>query len=202
MKRPSSLFSLLGPLAGAAALFVASVAYAGPATDLVKSKQAALFELLQSQNPDESKITAIFDEMLDYSTLAQNSMGDQWGKLTDAQKKEFTGLLKQLVQQAYEKNLRNTLSYDISYVSEEAADGGMKVDTKATSKNDKREDPIEISYTLKKGDSGSNFKVVDITTDDVSLVSSYRGQFVKTMNSDGYDGLKKKMKDKLNNKGS
>ena len=49
MKRPSSLFSLLGPLAGAAALFVASVAYAGPATDLVKSKQAALFELLQSQ---------------------------------------------------------------------------------------------------------------------------------------------------------
>jgi len=202
VKRPSSLFSLLGPLAGAAALFVASVAYAGPATDLVKSKQAALFELLQSQNPDESKITAIFDEMLDYSTLAQNSMGDQWGKLTDAQKKEFTGLLKQLVQQAYEKNLRNTLSYDISYVSEEAADGGMKVDTKATSKNDKREDPIEISYTLKKGDSGSNFKVVDITTDDVSLVSSYRGQFVKTMNSDGYDGLKKKMKDKLNNKGS
>ncbi len=199
MKRPSSILSFLAPLAGAGALLISSVAYAGPATDLVKDKQTSLFKLLSSQNPDESKISSIFDELLDYSTLAQTSMGDQWSTLSDAQKKEFTGLLKQLVQQAYERNLRKTLDYDVSYVSEEAADGGTKVDTKATSKNDKREDPIDISYTLQKSDSG--YKVIDIVTDDVSLVSSYRGQFVKTMKSDGYDGLVKKMKEKIS-KGS
>jgi phospholipid transport system substrate-binding protein len=194
-----SLLSFLAPIAGSLALLYSTSAFAGPATDLVKEKQAALFQILQTGSPDEKKISAIFDEMLDYGALAQASLGDQWGTLKEAQQKEFTGLLKLLVQQAYERNLKKTLDFDIAYVSEETAGGGTKVSTKATSKADKREDPIEINYTLVKN--GSAYRIVDIETDEVSLVSSYRGQFVKTIKADGYDGLVKKMREKIS-KGS
>jgi phospholipid transport system substrate-binding protein len=198
VKRRSPV-SFLAPLFGGFALLYSTSAFAGPATDLVKDKQSAIFQILQSGTPDEKKIGSIFDEMLDYSALAQASLGEQWGTLKPAQQAEFTGLLKQLVQQAYERNLKKTLDFNIEYTHEEPAGSGATVFTKATSKADKREDPIEISYALEK--SGAGFKIVDIVTDDVSLVSSYRGQFVKTIKADGYDGLVRKMKDKIS-KGS
>jgi len=188
----------MGPLVGAAIMLTSSLAFAGPATDLVKAKQSAIFQELQASSPDEKKIGAIFDEMLDYDALARASLGDEWGHLTDAQKKEFSDLLKQLVRQAYERNLKKTLDFDIAYTSEQDKDGGqVQVNTTATSKTDKREDPIEINYLLQKN--GSAFKIIDIITEDVSLVSSYRSQFVKAIKDSGYDGLVKKMKDKISN---
>ena len=48
------------------ALTGAGNAFAGPATDVVKTKQASLFELLRQPTPDRQKIGAIFDEMFDY----------------------------------------------------------------------------------------------------------------------------------------
>src|SRR5690242_3475662 len=59
--------SFLAPLLGGFALLYSSSAFAGPATDLVKDKQSAIFQILQSDSPDEKKIGSIFDEMLDYS---------------------------------------------------------------------------------------------------------------------------------------
>jgi len=194
-RRSKILRRLAAPLAGAAILLFSSVAFAGPATDLVKDKQTNLFKLLQTSNPDEKKIGAIFDELLDYDALAQASLGSEWKGLTDAQRAQFTDLLKQLVRQAYERNLKKTLDFDISYAGEQDQDGKTRVDTKATNKSDKREDPVEISYLLEK--KGSNFKVVDIITDEVSLVSSYRSQFVKAIKDSNFDGLVQKMKDKI-----
>jgi phospholipid transport system substrate-binding protein len=194
-RRSPILRRLAAPLAGAAILLFSSVAFAGPATDLVKDRQSSLFKLLEAPSPDEKKIGAIFDELLDYDALAKGSLGSEWEGLTDAQRAEFTDLLRQLVRQAYERNLKKTLDFDISYEGEKEKNGKTQVDTKARSKTDKREDPVDISYVLEKA--GSTFKVVDIITDDVSLVSSYRSQFVKAIKDSGYDGLAKKMKEKI-----
>lgn len=183
-------------LAGAAAL--AGPAWAGPALDTVKAKQTELFQLLaKPSTPDTQKrIGAIFDEMLDYAALAEASLGPEWAKLSDAQKKEFSELLKQLVRRSYEKNLQKTLAFDIQYVGELPADGGaVLVKTKAVHKTDKRELPIEIHYKLVQ--SGAAFRVRDIITEDVSLVEGYRSQFTKLMKDKGFAGLVEKLKEKI-----
>ena len=179
------------------ALFVsvAGAAYAGGATDVVKSKQTALFDLLKQSTPDEKKIAAIFDEMLDYQGLAQASLGDEWANRSDAEKKECADLRKQLVRKAYEKNLKKTLNYTIDYVSEEQKDSSYLVKTKAKSKTDAREDPIEIIFKMVQKD--SKWRVQDITTEGVSLVSSYKSQFSKIIKKDGFPKLIEKMKDKI-----
>jgi len=182
----------------AAALFVslASAAFAGPATDVVKAKQTALFDLIKQAAPaNDKKIAAIFDEMLDYSALAEASLGSEWAGRTDAEKKEFTDLLKQLVSKAYEKNLKKTLGYNIEYLSEEEKDGGFLVKTKAKSKTDAREEPIEIIFKMAQKD--SKWRIRDITTEGVSLVSSYKSQFTKIIKKDGFAVLVTKMKDKI-----
>lgn len=186
------LFALTLGSSVAATSLVAGVAYAGPATDVVKSKQSQLFDKIRAS--DDSAVLSLLDEMLDYGTIAEASLGDQWSGLSGDQRSEFQGLLTRLVQQAYKKNLKKILDFDIEYVSEDAADGVTKVKTRAKNRSG-GEDPIEITFSLRPD--GSGFKVVDIDTEGVSLVSSYRSQFVKIIKKDGFPALIQKMKDKL-----
>jgi phospholipid transport system substrate-binding protein len=185
----------------AAALSLAalpSVAWAGPPTDVVKAKQTELFKLIEANKDGSSskKISAIFDEMLDYDSLAKASLGDQWSTLKEAEQKEFTGLLKQLIAKAYERNLKKTLGYNIEYLSEEvASDTVTIVKTKAVSKSDAREEPIAINFRMAKRD--GQWRIEDIETEGVSLVTSYRSQFTKILKKDGFPTLIRKMKDKI-----
>lgn len=172
------------------------IAFAGPATDIVKAKQTALFDLLKNASPaNQKKVTAIFDEMLDYAALSEASLGKEWAARSDAEKAEFSGLLKQLVHKAYEKNLKKTLNFNIEYVAEETKGEAIIVKTKAVSKTNAREEPIEIAFkmTQVKGE----WRVADIITEEVSLVSSYRSQFTKIIKKDGFPVLITKMKDKI-----
>lgn len=188
---------ILFSLVASAVLTFSVSAWAGPPTDTVKTKQSELFKLLEGESNDASKkkVGALFDEMLDYAALSEASLGSEWKNLKAEEQKEFSGLLKQLVTRAYEKNLRKTLSYNIEYLGEEKAGDLMLVKTRAKHKTNAREEPIAINFKLKE--SGGKFRVVDIITEDVSLVDSYRSQFVKIIKKDGFAGLVKKMKEKI-----
>jgi phospholipid transport system substrate-binding protein len=171
-------------------------AHAGDATSVVKSKQTSLFDLIKKATPEsDKKVAALFDEMLDYPVLAETSLGSEWAPRSDAEKAQFSDLLKQLVRKSYERNLKKILNYDVDYVSEEADGSAVMVKTKAKSRSDAREEPLEI--TFKVAPKGNSWKVQDIVTEGVSLVSSYRGQFTKIVKKDGFPALLQKMKDKL-----
>src|SRR5262245_59015099 len=93
-------------------------AQASAATDVVKAKQTALFDALCKTSSDQKKVNALFDEMLDYGALAEASLGGEWSARSDAEKAEFTSVLKQLVQKAYQRNLKKTCGYAIDYTGE------------------------------------------------------------------------------------
>ncbi|XXY52828.1 ABC transporter substrate-binding protein [Sorangium sp. So ce269] len=187
----AATFSLLALTLGQVGL-----ANAGPATDVVKAKQTVLFDLLKKGGGEsQKKVGAVFDEMLDYSALAESSLGSEWAARTDAEKKQFSDLLKQLVRRAYERNLKKTLDFNIEYTGETESGGVMTVKTKAVSKTNAREEPVEIAFKL--SEKGGTWLVRDIVTEGVSLVGSYRAQFTKIIKKDGFPVLIQKMKDKL-----
>ncbi|WP_437894391.1 MlaC/ttg2D family ABC transporter substrate-binding protein [Sorangium sp. So ce124] len=187
----AAAFSLLALTLGPVGL-----ASAGPATDVVKARQTALFDLLKKGGVEnQKKVGAVFDEMLDYSALAEASLGSEWAARTDAEKKQFSELLKQLVRKAYERNLKKTLDFNVEYLGETDSKGVMTVKTKAVSRKDAREEPVEIAFKLSQ--KGGAWLVQDIVTEGVSLVGSYRAQFTKIIKKDGFPALIQKMKDKL-----
>ncbi|WP_437851660.1 MlaC/ttg2D family ABC transporter substrate-binding protein [Sorangium sp. So ce363] len=187
----AAAFSLLALTLGPVGL-----ASAGPATDVVKAKQTALFDLLKKGGVEnQKKVGAVFDEMLDYSALAEASLGSEWAARTDAEKQQFSELLKQLVRKAYERNLKKTLDFNVEYLSETASGSAIIVKTKAASRKDAREEPVEIAFKL--SEKGGVWRVQDIVTEGVSLVGSYRAQFTKIIKKDGFPALIQKMKDKL-----
>ena len=100
------------------------------------------------------------------------------------------------MRKGYERNLKKILNFDIDYISEDASDGAVMVKTKAKSKAaDSRDEAVEIVFKLVQKD--GTWRVRDIVTEGVSLVSSYRGQFTKIVKKDGFPVLIQKMKDKL-----
>lgn len=186
--------NFVGALVLSFAVSIASLAHAGPATDVVKAKQTALFDLLKKPGND-AKVSAMFDELLDYQALAEASLGSEWAARTDAEKAEFSGLLKQLVRKSYERNLKKTIDFNIEYMAEAKKGDAIVVKTRAVSKKDARSEPVEIAYVMTEKNGA--WRVKDIITDDVSLVSSYRSQFTKIVKKDGFPTLIKKMKDKI-----
>ncbi len=186
----------VGALIALFVLVLGGAALAGPATDAVKAKQATLFELIRKGGADnDKKVTALCDEMLDYDAFAQGSLGAEWASRSDAEKAQFSDLLKQLVRRNYEQNLKKLLDYDVQYTKEAAEDGATVVAAKATSKTNAREEPFD--FTLKLQQKGGAWKIVDIAPEGVSLVKSYKSQFTKIIKEEGFPGLIKKMKERL-----
>ncbi len=167
------------------------------AQDFIQSRQSQVTALLR-QSPGaqrDKQIATVLDGMIDYGELAKGSLAAHWSELSDAQQKEFTDILKRLVQRNYERNIKNILEYKVEYLGEEPGSEGVVVHTRASSTTNQREEPITIDYRMQQV--GGGWRVVDIVTEGSSLVNNYKNQFHRIIQKDGYNALVKKMKDKL-----
>jgi len=177
-------------------LTLAPLALAAAAEDYVKAKQTELTALIKKPRTPENDATLIklFDGLLDYETLAKDSLGEEWDKRTPEERKEFQQLLSTLVQRAYTKGIRDTLDYDVAFRGEIEGKGGKVVQTVATHKTDKRKEPVHIDYLVRQN--GSVWRVVDIVTEGSSLVANYKNQFRRVIEQKGFGGLLEKMRTK------
>ena len=167
------------------------------AQDFVQSKQAQVTSLLHqaASSQRDKQVSAVLDGMMEYDELAKRSLAAHWGELSETQHREFTEVLRKLVQRNYERNIKNILDYRVDYLGEDPGADSVLVRTRATSKTNVREDPVAIDYKLARV--GDEWKVVDIVTEGSSLVNNYKNQFHRIIQKDGYEALIKRMKDKL-----
>jgi len=189
------------------ALFVVAigpraVAAEGAPTATVRQANRTLTELLRKKAaPGSAEEKALAKEMtqklagfLDVNELGRRALKDHWEKLTDEQKKEFSKLLRELVEANYLKALRSQLEYDVAYVSETPKDSGVSVATEVRSVRNGRKQTISIDYVLHQDQIA--WRVFDLVTDGVGLVQNYRGQFNKIIAKEGVNGLLERMRKK------
>lgn len=193
----------LRTLTAAALVFCASsvaprVARAGDsAQTFIQSRQTEVSSILkQPTNASRDKAVAgVLEGMLDYGELARRSLAQHWDDLNDAQRKDFSDVLRRLVQRNYEKNIKGILDYEVAFLGEESQGEVIVVHSKATSKTNAREEPVSIDYRV--ASVGTGYRVVDIVTEGSSLVANYKTQFHKVIQKDGFDALMKRMREKL-----
>jgi phospholipid transport system substrate-binding protein len=174
---------------------LAPAASAGQSPEaFIKERQSKLASLLKAKGSD-AKVAAVFDDMLDYETLGKASLGKHWEERSAAERAEFQTVLKRLVRNAYRKNLKKTLDYDVTYKGETKAKAGVLVRTVASSRANKREEPVAIDYLVHKVD--GKWRVYDITTEGSSLTRNYKNQFNRVIKKKGFAELMKRMKTKL-----
>lgn len=147
----------------------------------------------------DDKLKKVVDGFLNFDALAQKSLGKHWKERTDEEKAEFKKIFKELIQKNYLKQIHEKADYDVVYDDEEIEDDKAVVNTTVKAKNKKGEEAeTSLVYKLKK--KKGKWLVVDIITDEVSLVQNYRSQFAKIIKKDGYSVLVEKIQKKLEEK--
>lgn len=190
--------SWLSPLVLAATLaLVPAVALAGEAQTLVQSRHTEMLNTLKKPASAErdKQLAAVLAGLFDYDAMAEASMGKHWAGLSGEQKAEFKGLLKQLIQKNLEKSVKNTINYNVAFLGEEQSAGGVTVKTRAASKTNAREEPVEVGYSLHQA--AGTWRAFDVTTEGSSMVNNYKNQFNRIIAKEGFPALIKRMKSKL-----
>jgi phospholipid transport system substrate-binding protein len=183
-------------LALASMLTYSGGASATPAADaerFVRDRQQQLVDLIREKA--DPKIERAFDEMLDYGSLAQDTLHDYWNERSAKERQQFQCVLRGLVTDAHRKNLGKTLDYEVKFEGTSKADDGYLVTTVAKNTKNIREEPITIAYLVHRRD--GIWRVRDIVTEGSSLVDNYRSQFRRIIKKDGFGELMRRMKNKL-----
>ena len=162
----------------------------------VKAKQDELIKILRQGEGEaaDKRLESIFSTMLDYDALARLSLDQHWDGRTDQEKNEFTEVLRRLVQNAYKKNIKKTLNYDVSYKGEGRASKGHLVRTVARNTQKPREQPVSVDYVLHQV--GGQWRIFDVVTEGSSMVMNYRSQFNRIIKKSGFGELLRKMRNK------
>lgn len=122
----------------------------------------------------------------DFERMSKWVLGKHWRSASPAQRQKFVSEFRTLLVRTYATSLKDYSDQEISYLpfrdsetaeevtvrSEVAQPGGF---------------PIPINYRLSK--INGEWKVFDVTIDDISLVSNYRTSFSKEIRNGGVDGL-------------
>jgi phospholipid transport system substrate-binding protein len=181
------------------AVALAREAAAGPPTDQLKGATDRVIRTLEdpalrgeARAPERrAAVRRIANDIFDFHEIARRSLARHWQPLTDRQRDEFTALFSDLLEQSYISKIELYGGEKIVYASERIDGDGATVATRIVTKNGS-EVPIDYRM-LKRGD---KWLVYDVHIEGVSLVSNYRTQFNRIIQTGSYADLVQKLRTK------
>jgi phospholipid transport system substrate-binding protein len=186
-------------LAAVVAILTAREAVAGPPTDQLKSAIDRVVKVVAdpSLKGDDrmaerrSAVRRIADDIFDWNEIARRALARHWQSLTDKQRAEFVALFSDLLERSYISKIELYGGEKIQYAGERVDGETATVATRIVTKNG-TEVPIDYRL-LKKGD---RWLVYDVNIEGVSLVSNYRTQFNKIIQTGSFEDLIQKLRAK------
>ena len=200
MKSLRRHIALVLALAVAGPVVVAAPARAGAPLDQLKLQIDRVLKVLDEpelKKPDKVKdrrlaVRKIANDIFDFNETAKRSLGRHWLARTPAEQTEFVQLFSDLLERSYLSKIELYGGEKIQYVSDTVENGDQaKVLTKIMTKQGSE---IPIEYRMHK--KADRWLVYDVMIEGVSLVSNYRTQFNKIIQTSSYQELVKKMKSK------
>jgi phospholipid transport system substrate-binding protein len=132
------------------------------------------------------------DELCDWEEMSRRSLGRHWAQRSEQEKKEFVHLFGKLLERTYVDKVEGYSGEKVNYVGEKVDGDYAEVDVKiVTNKN------TEIPVVYRMRAKGEKWWVYDMIIEGVSLVNNYRTQFSDMLAKSSYEGLVKKLKEKV-----
>lgn len=180
----------------------ASAQAVSPATGFVQSKADLLLTIVNGAAVDRSQLDTKREELrqalrefLSFDVLAERSLGDHWAGLAVEQRAEFVALLRDLIETSYSRSLGtgtvDANQYAVQFTGERSRNDRTTVE--ATVTVDGETHYVEVKMQA----NGESWIVYDLVTDDVSLEESYAESFDSIIADDGWDGLLRRMRERL-----
>jgi len=146
---------------------------------------------------DDKYLNVLVNELViphfDFQRMSKWVLGKYWRKAQNGQKERFVEEFKSLLIRTYASSLNEYVDQEIHYLPFRGDLGSGDVTVRSEIKQPGGF-PIPINYRLHK--KSKNWKVYDITIDDISLVANYRTSFSRQIRKSGIDALIKQLADK------
>jgi phospholipid transport system substrate-binding protein len=154
--------------------------YSGVPLETVKGQITRVLDILRDpvlrgeaqRKIKDEKLSAISEEMFDFTELSKRSLGQSWNKMTPEQQKEFIKLYKSLLKKVYADKITSYTEEKIIFKKEiTLSEKTVEVETTILTKTSE----VAINYRVIEKD--GYWKVYDVVIEGVSLISNYRAQF-------------------------
>lgn len=173
--------------------------YAGPPTDTVKGEVDKIISKLRDpafkEKAREEKIAGIreiINEIFDWTELSKRTLGRDWKKFNDAQKKEFIDLFSELLEGVYADRLLAYSDEKVIFDKEtELRKGQFEVQSYIATSDGKK---IPLHYRMREKQ--GKWRVYDVVIEGVSMVKNYRSQFREILSKKQPEDLLKTLRDK------
>jgi len=189
------------PLVGAVvlALIVAFAvpARAGAPTDALKQSVDQVVKILSDpalrEKPEarHAQVRKVAESIFDYPDTARRSLGQHWNARTPEQQQEFIKLFADILDRSYVSKIDLYQGERVQYTGETIDGNEATVKTMITAKQGS-DIPVDYRMHMKSG----RWAVYDVVIEGVSLVSNYRTQFNKIIQTESYDALVQRLRAK------
>lgn len=175
-------------------------AYAGAPLNTVQTNVNKVLDVLRdpalkadsAKEAKKEKIKAIYSDMFDEVEIAKRTLAQNWNKLNNAQRKEFVGLYRDILEKAYIDKILAYTNEKITYEKEvNLTKNKFEVQTLIITSSKKI--PIFYRVFLK----GGTWKVYDVIIENVSLVQNYRTQFNSILDKSSPEQLLETLRKKV-----
>jgi phospholipid transport system substrate-binding protein len=175
-----------------------AMAAAGPEQLIRETSDKVLDEIRVNAAQYESDPQGVYDLVnnvvlphFDFPAMTDLALGRYKDDVNEEQRPEIVNEFRLLLVRTYSSALLEYTDQVLVYLPMEGseAEGAVTVRTEIEQAGGF---PIPINYLLRKGDDG--WKVIDISVDEVSLVTNYRSSFARAIKKNGVDGLIKTLR--------
>jgi phospholipid transport system substrate-binding protein len=172
-------------------------ALAGAPTDQLKQRVDEVIKVLEdpalSDKSAERRaaVRKIAEDVFDYSDTARRALGPHWNGRSAQERAEFVKLFADLLDRAYMGRIDLYQGEKVRYVGETIDGGEATVKTRIVTKRGS-EVPVDYRMHQKNG----RWLVYDVIIEGVSLVSNYRTQFNRVVQTESYETLVQKLRAK------
>jgi phospholipid transport system substrate-binding protein len=188
---------LVASVAAALVLVFAWPAYAGAPTDTLKETVDRIVQILADpglqDKPEQrrTEVRKIAEGIFDYPDTARRALGPHWNARSPQEQEEFVKLFADLLDRAYISKIELYQGERVRYVGETADGDEATVKTVIATK---KSSEIPVDYRLHRKD--GRWLIYDVIIEGVSLVSNYRTQFNKIVQTESYDALVQRLRAK------
>jgi len=175
--------------------------FSGQPTEAVKDNLDKVLNVLRdpslkaesAKKAKKDKMRDISEKMFDFTELSKRSLGKNWSNFNSNQQKEFVGLYKSLLEDAYADKIM--LYKDVKIVfSKEVALTEKTVEVQSTALTKSGEIPIYYKVIMKDG----MWRVYDVVIEGISLINNYRSQFKEILVNKPPESLLETLRKKVN----
>lgn len=151
----------------------------------------------EAYKDDPQKIYDLVDTVVlphfDFEAMTDLALGRYNDEVTDEQRPAIVSEFRNLLVRTYSSALLEYTDQSVIYLPVEGTEADGEVTVRAEIQQDGGF-PIPIDYLMRDGSNG--WKVVDVSVDEVSLVTNYRSSFARAIKKDGVDGLIQTLRDR------